>query len=89
MLFRPFRPGPRCHLQPGAICWLRINAATYGIDPARVATWGASAGGRLAALAGTSCGMAELMIGLEPEGAATPESAKVYDCVQADVTWRV
>ncbi|WP_222918681.1 alpha/beta hydrolase [Natrinema sp. SYSU A 869] len=36
-----------------AIRWLRANADEYGFDAARVATWGASAGGHLAALAGT------------------------------------
>jgi acetyl esterase/lipase len=34
-----------------AIRWLRANAARFGIDASRVALWGASAGGQLAALA--------------------------------------
>src|SRR5262249_45362498 len=38
-----------------AIRWLRVNAATYSIDPARVAAWGASAGGHLPALARRVC----------------------------------
>ena len=66
-----------------AIRWLRVNESTYGIDPARIATWGPSAGGHLAALAGVSCGAT----GLEPEGATTPEAEKVSDCVQAIVAW--
>ncbi len=37
-----------------AIRWLRAHAAVYGIDPARVGVWGASAGGHLAALLGTT-----------------------------------
>jgi acetyl esterase/lipase len=37
-----------------AIVWLRANAAHYGLDGNRMAAWGASAGGHLAALLGTS-----------------------------------
>ncbi len=37
-----------------AIRWLRANATTYQIDPARFGVWGSSAGGHLAALVGTS-----------------------------------
>jgi acetyl esterase/lipase len=42
------------HDTKAAIRWLRGNAATYQLDPARVAAWGASAGGHLAALAALS-----------------------------------
>ena len=44
--------------------------ATYGLDPTRIAAWGHSAGGTLAALAGTSGGVAALT---DPEPAATPD----------------
>ena len=37
-----------------AVRWLRAHAAEYGIDPARIGVWGASAGGHLAALLGTT-----------------------------------
>lgn len=37
-----------------AIRWLRANAATYNLDPARIGVWGSSAGGHLVALLGTS-----------------------------------
>ena len=37
-----------------ALRWLRANAKTYQIDTARVAVWGFSAGGQLAALLGTT-----------------------------------
>jgi acetyl esterase/lipase len=40
-----------------AIRWLRANAAQYGIDPERIGVWGASAGGHLVALLGTTAGM--------------------------------
>ncbi len=37
-----------------AVRWLRANAAKYDIDPDRLAVWGSSAGGHLAALLGTA-----------------------------------
>lgn len=37
-----------------AVRWLRAHAATYGFDPRRVASWGESAGGHLAAMLGTA-----------------------------------
>ncbi len=39
-----------------AIRWLRANAEKYDLDPKRIGVWGASAGGHLAALLGTSGG---------------------------------
>jgi acetyl esterase/lipase len=48
------------HDAKAAVRWLRANAAEYGLDPARFAAWGASAGGHLAALLGTSGGVAAL-----------------------------
>ncbi|MGD9873080.1 MAG: alpha/beta hydrolase fold domain-containing protein [Kiritimatiellia bacterium] len=43
-----------------AIRFLRAHAEKYGIDSGRIGVWGASAGGHLAALLGTSGGVAEL-----------------------------
>ncbi len=43
-----------------AIRWMRANAVTYHIDPDHIGAWGHSAGGHLAALLGTSGGVAEL-----------------------------
>ena len=37
-----------------AIRWIRANASTYKLNPDKIATWGGSAGGHLAALAGTT-----------------------------------
>ena len=81
-----------------AVRWLRSQAAVFGIDKSRAIVWGASAGGHLAALTATSCGVAELEPEVRPAWAgevprgtpgavqaagAQPES----DCVQAAVTW--
>jgi len=44
----------------GAIRFLRAHAAEYHIDPKRVGVWGASAGGHLVALLGTTNGLKEL-----------------------------
>ncbi len=62
-----------------AIRFLRANADKYGIDPARVAIWGGSAGGQLAVLAALDCGHA-------PSG-EDKSNATQSDCVQAGVGW--
>jgi hypothetical protein len=43
-----------------AVRWLRAHAASYHLDPDHIGAWGHSAGGHLAALLGTSGGVAEL-----------------------------
>ncbi len=43
-----------------AVRFLRANAAKYKLNPDKIASWGASAGGNLSALLGTSGGVAEL-----------------------------
>jgi acetyl esterase/lipase len=40
-----------------ALRWLRANAKTYNLNPERIGVWGASAGGHLVALLGTSGGV--------------------------------
>ncbi len=62
-----------------AVRWLRANAARYGLDPNRFVAWGASAGGHLVALLGTSGGVAEL----EGEVNDLKESSRV----QAVIDW--
>jgi len=62
-----------------AIAWLRANHQRFTIDESGFGIWGVSAGGQLAALAGTSCGVAELT----PEVLAGSESV----CVQAVAAW--
>jgi acetyl esterase/lipase len=66
-----------------AVRWLRDNAARFGIDKRHIGIWGGSAGGQLAALAGTSCGVAAL----EPPPIADGKAPLESDCVQAVVTW--
>lgn len=44
----------------GAIRWVRAHASEYGFDPDRIGVWGASAGGHLVALLGTSGGNKEI-----------------------------
>ena len=61
-----------------AIRWLRANAAEYGIDKTRAVVWGGSAGGQLAALVATSCGVASL---------APVTTDKESDCVQGFIAW--
>ncbi|HZL37833.1 MAG TPA: alpha/beta hydrolase [Tepidisphaeraceae bacterium] len=43
-----------------AVRWLRANAGKYHLDPDHVGAWGASAGGHLVALLGTTGGVKEL-----------------------------
>ena len=43
-----------------AVRWLRANATRYNLDPDRIGVFGASAGGHLAALLGTTGDVAEL-----------------------------
>ena len=43
-----------------AIRWIKANATKYKFNPKRIALWGGSAGGNLAALAGTSGDVTEL-----------------------------
>jgi len=73
-----------------AIRWLRAHSSEYGIDPARALIWGGSAGGQLAALAATSCGVAELeppVPAPAPGAAAPPKLPAASDCVQGLIAW--
>jgi acetyl esterase/lipase len=60
-----------------AIRWLRANAKTYNLDPERIGVWGASAGGHLAALMGTSGGVEDL----EGKGGDADQSSRVQAVV--------
>jgi acetyl esterase/lipase len=46
-----------------AVRWLRAHAAQYGLDPDRFAAWGASAGGHLVAMLGTTGGVKAFEVG--------------------------
>lgn len=46
-----------------AIRWLRAHAAEYGYDPKKIAVWGASAGGHLAALLAVTGNMKDFDVG--------------------------
>jgi acetyl esterase/lipase len=66
-----------------AIRWLRGRATDYDIDTTRMMVWGAEAGGQIAAVVGTSCGVATL----EPAGDAKSKAPMASDCVEGVVDW--
>ena len=71
-----------------AIRWCRANADAYGFDGERVATWGSSAGGHLAALAGVVDDVAEIAGGAYPDEAVEKRVAPDESgAVQAVVDW--
>jgi acetyl esterase/lipase len=63
-----------------ALRFLRAHAAEYKLNPDKFGAYGGSAGGNLAAMLGTSCGVKEL------EGAELG-NADQSSCVQAVVDW--
>lgn len=77
-------PGARfpdqLHDVRAAVRWLRTHATHLGVDGARMAIWGASAGGLLASLAGLSIGSME-------SEEIEDQRGSVCSAVQAVVTW--
>jgi acetyl esterase/lipase len=63
-----------------AVRFLRANAAKYNLNPDKIGSWGASAGGNLSSLLGTTSGIAEL------EGASLG-NAEFSSKVIASVDW--
>lgn len=63
-----------------AIRWVRANAATYNLNPNKLAVWGGSAGGNLAALAGLTNKISDLED-------LSQGNAGVSSQVQAVVDW--
>ena len=60
-----------------AVRWLRANAGRFGLDPRRIGVLGFSAGGHLAALLGTTGGVA----GLEDPGEGNPNQSSRVQAV--------
>jgi acetyl esterase/lipase len=75
-------PGPVQDVEM-AIRWLRMHAADYGVDPARFVAWGSSAGGQIAAVIGTGCGVKTLEPPAPPKSTAPLPSV----CVQGVIDW--
>lgn len=71
------------HDVKNAIRWLRASARKFAIEPSQVVIWGGSAGGQLAALAATSCGVQSLAPAVTESSALASQS----DCVQGLVAW--
>jgi acetyl esterase/lipase len=77
------------HDVKGAVRWLRSHADQYGLDPDRIAAWGESAGGQLAAMLGVSGGLGTVSIGsvtVDLEGAMGGNLGQ-SSRVQAVVDW--
>jgi acetyl esterase/lipase len=73
----------------GAVRWLRAHADQYGLDPDRIAAWGESAGGQLAAMLGVTGGLGTISIGsvaVDLEGTMGGNSG-LSSRVQAAVMW--
>ena len=75
-------PGPVQDVEM-AIQWLRAHAADYNVDPARFIAWGSSAGGQIATLIGTACGVKAL----EPPAAESSRGPQPSPCVQGVIDW--
>jgi acetyl esterase/lipase len=68
------------HDVKAAVRFLRANSSKYSLNPDKFGAWGASAGGNLVALLGTTCSVVEL------EGSELG-NADQSSCVQAVVDW--
>lgn len=67
------------HDVKAAIRWIRANATKYGLNPDRIAVMGPSAGGHLAAMVGTSGGVAELEGTVGPHASTSSRVRCVVD----------
>ena len=66
-----------------ALRWLRGRATDFNIDTTRMMVWGVEAGGQIAAMVGTSCGVTTL----EPAADANSKTSLASDCVQGVIDW--
>lgn len=66
-----------------AVRWLRLNGGRYGFDGSRIAAWGASAGGMMVELLGTTTGRKDFVTGDNP-GASSDVQAVVSFCGPTD-----
>ena len=69
------------HDAKAAVRWLRANASTYNIDPSRIGAAGGSAGGHLAALLGTTQGIAGFEGGANPGFSSAVQAVAAFDSV--------
>jgi acetyl esterase/lipase len=67
-----------------AIRWLRVHSAEYGIDTNRFVAWGSSAGGEIAAVLGTACGVPTFEPTADPRDTSGNEGSV---CVQGVIDW--
>ena len=72
------------HDSKAAIRYVRANAAKLGIDPNKIGVWGASAGGHLVSLLGTSGDVKELEGNLGTTGVSSRVSCVVDYCGPSD-----
>jgi acetyl esterase/lipase len=77
-----------------AIRWVRANAEQYGVDAQHIGVWGESAGGHIAAMVGSTCGVQEFerqenngIYGNNPPPTVQDKAASQSSCVQAAVVW--
>lgn len=68
------------HDVKSALRWVRAHAGEYGIDPARIAIAGGSAGGQIASLAGVTKGIARF----DPDGGPAAVSSAAQAIVNID-----
>jgi acetyl esterase/lipase len=67
-----------------AVRWMRTHAGEHGIDPARIAIGGGSAGGQIAALAGVTDGLARFDAENRPDDGRDVVSSAVQAIVNID-----
>jgi acetyl esterase/lipase len=66
-----------------AVRWLRLNGGRYGFDGSRIAAWGASAGGMMVELMGTTVGRTDFVTADNP-GVSSDVQAVVSFCGPSD-----